>query len=109
MAKREKPVKVYKLIPIFREEDAVPLDVGEPVVVIGEIRDYVIASIPPGMSTVTAEEVTQGVRAALGKPVLCLTHNIELLAIQEVPRKEAEEILKRTLTESAGVQGGQLH
>lgn len=101
---KARPVRVYKLIPLFREEDARTVELGQPVLVVGEIGEHVIASIPPDMSARTAQDVTEGVRAATGKPVLTVTHNIEFLAVQEIPRKEAVELLKRHAATAAEVR-----
>lgn len=91
---RRRAPRVHRLVGLFRDADSKKVETaGYHINLLGDLGNHTIVSIPVDMSRATIRSLHRTLSEQLGKPVLIVTHNIEFLATEELPRKEAAEFL----------------
>lgn len=64
-------------------------------VILGELQDHVIVSMPPDASLASAQQIADTVEQAHGRPVLVVAHNTEFLAVEKLSETQRRAVLER--------------
>jgi hypothetical protein len=91
---RKRGPTLYKVEPIFRDEDAETLVVGEETHRIeGKLAEFLVVSVPETTTEAKAIELEQKLTTLTkGQPVLVISHNIQLMRATPLTRQEKAEL-----------------
>lgn len=101
--KERRSQDVYKLTGLFRPEGTT-LPLGESDLeeapshkVLGKIEDVLFVSVPPDTSYNACQRLHDTISVSLGdrKPIMIVSHNVELLRAVKLPKSESANLIRR--------------
>jgi hypothetical protein len=101
MAKKKprtrRDISIHRVFPLLKDFGTHPsLDkIGFAHIIRGEIGNHIVVSIPETESQATAEAISKLMEKELKRPVLVISHNMELLCVQRVPPKERAKLVRQ--------------
>ncbi|RYF12708.1 MAG: hypothetical protein EOO40_00575 [Deltaproteobacteria bacterium] len=88
--------QVYRMVPLLANGRVRrTMQAGPMRVILGELEDYIIISLPPDASLASAQQIADTVEKAHDRPVLVVAHNTAYLAVEKLSDTQRRAVLKQ--------------
>lgn len=88
--------QVYRMVPLLKNNRVGrTMQAGPMRVLLGELEDHIIISMPPDASLASAQQIADTVEQAHNRPVMVVAHNTEYLAVEKLSESQRRAVLER--------------